>query len=62
MFKGNNEITINHSTMIDAVQLYLDSQFKSGCSPKVKQVNSKSNDGGFIIKTEEQEKEIAPGD
>ena len=39
--KGSNELQINQATMIEAVQMYLDSQMREGLSPVVIGVKSK---------------------
>lgn len=33
--RGNNEMTLNTATMIEALQLWIDSKFKEGAAPKV---------------------------
>jgi len=39
---GNNTLELNQATIVEAVQMYLDSRFKEGCSPKVMKVATKS--------------------
>lgn len=42
---GKNEMTINHATMIEAVQMYLDSLFRDGKAPRVDSVQGDSTKG-----------------
>ena len=44
--KGNNELRINEATMMEAVQLWLDSKFKEN-PPTVKAVEQSSDPGGY---------------
>jgi len=43
MFKGNNTLQMNQSTMVQAIQLWVDSQFK--VPPKVVSVRVNSRGG-----------------
>ncbi len=38
--KGNNELVLNQATMIEAVQMYLNSQMKDGLAPTVQSVKT----------------------
>ena len=42
MFPGANKLQLNHSCMIEAVQMYLDSKFKEGEGPKVTNVKEQA--------------------
>jgi len=57
MLKGKNELRFNQSTMTEAVQCYLNTQFKEGHVPKVERVTAK-NDGhqreGFLVELSEE--------
>lgn len=44
--KGSNVLTVNEATLIAAMQMYLDSQFKEGTSPEVLNVQ-KATGGGY---------------
>lgn len=60
MLKGSNEIRMNQSTMIEAVQCYLATQFKDDCVPIVERVTAKNdahNGEGFVVKLKEPEPE-----
>ena len=55
---GSNEIHLNQQTMIEAVQMYLDSQFAAGKAPKVQAVEKSGNSSygdSYIVKTQEPE-------
>ena len=55
--KGNNTLNLNEATMIEAVQLYLDSKMIPGQSPTVSSVTM-SRDGGsniFTVRVAERE-------
>lgn len=39
---GNNELTLNQATMIEALQMWLDAQMMAGKAPKVTSVAAKS--------------------
>ena len=56
MFPGNNELQLNQSCMIEAVQMYLNSKFKEGAAPIVTVVKEKSSDKCFIIITKAEDK------
>lgn len=59
MFPGNNKLQLNPATMIEAVQMYLNSKFKEGEAPKVTCVTEKGSAGGgrhFEIDTTVEEK------
>ena len=45
--KGSNELKLNTSTIIDALQYYFDSKFRPGMSPKITAVTYKYDD--FIV-------------
>lgn len=51
MITGNNEIVLNQASMLKAIQLWLDHQFKSGCAPRALHVEEISN-GTFKIRVE----------
>jgi len=63
MLKGSNELRMNQTTMIEAVQCYLATQFKDNCVPVVEHVTAK-NDGhsgeGFVVKLKEPEPQGEP--
>ena len=55
---GSNEIRLNQQTMIEAVQMYLDSQFAAGKAPMVQSVEKTGNSAygdSYTIKTQEPE-------
>lgn len=52
---GNNELHLNQSTMVEAMQQYLDGQFATGKSPKVLSVSKDGNSAygdSYVVKTE----------
>lgn len=46
--KGRNELHLNASTMKEAAQMWLDAQFKIGCSPAVDYVSYQAGNGGSV--------------
>lgn len=46
MMKGNNKITLNQATMVEAMQLWVDSNFQEGKAPTVDCVEY-DHDGGM---------------
>lgn len=55
--RGKNTIHLNQATIIDAVQMYLNSRFKEGHAPVVECVDYDKSNGyngdTFIVKTTE---------
>lgn len=51
--KGTNQIRINSETLIEAVQVYIDSW---GQNLKVESVRANGREGGYIVTVSEKEK------
>lgn len=51
MMKGNNELTLNELTMIEAVQMWIDAQMREGKAPTVTGIKFKEdyNAKTFIV-------------
>lgn len=57
--KGNNSIQINEATLIAAVQMYLDAQFRDGQAPEVTSVRPSSHDGCAVFTVTVTERDSA---
>lgn len=59
--KGNNELRINHATMIEAVQLWVDSKFKEPLRVEnVEQLSSTNYCREFSVKITDTPKDAQP--
>lgn len=47
---GNNEIHLNQATMMEAAQMYFDSTFREGKSPKVGSIKMERASEIFVVK------------
>ena len=53
--KGKNSMNLNHTTVVEAIQMWVDAKFKTGHAPKVVSVKATGMyGGGFDIELEEK--------
>jgi hypothetical protein len=63
---GNNKLKLNQSTMIEAVQLLLNSEYREGLAPKVTKIDTEKTNNTIIFvvevksKYEKEEENVKP--